>query len=105
MKWYIEYPIVWIIVFLAYLAWFTSNADPIGLRIILSLVIGTLISAGGYAVYKSAFKKEQKMQKASEEEKEIIKEKERKSNKTALIVLVVIVIFIVILFAYDYLVL
>lgn len=57
MKWYIGYPIVWIIVFLAYFAFMTSQEQPLGLRIILALIMGTILSAVGYAGYEAVTKK------------------------------------------------
>jgi hypothetical protein len=60
MKWYLEYPIVYIIVFCVYYLFFTNADDPLVLRLMLSLIIGFFISAIGYAVYYEIKKKELK---------------------------------------------
>ena len=60
MKWYIEYPIIWIITILIYYAFFTNPNEPQGLRLLLTIILGTLISTGLYAGYKTSVKKKDK---------------------------------------------
>ena len=87
MKWYIEYLMVWVIVFLAYLTWFTSDIMEFQIRIIVSLMMGTFISAAGYAGYYEV-KKKQKMQKASEKERAIMQENAHKTNRVMNLIII-----------------
>ena len=57
MKWYIEYPIVWVIVFVIFFLITPYRYEDVGLGIFVSLIIGTFISAAGYSGYKSTTKK------------------------------------------------
>ena len=51
MKWYIEYLIIWTILFITGLLLFTSDTDPLPLRLLIALVMGTLVSSIAYASY------------------------------------------------------
>lgn len=98
MKWYIEYPIIWIITFVLLDMIFIIQYQDKGLAIFTALILGTLVSAGGYAGYYGV-KKKQKMQSASEEEKVKMKEKERETNKIMIWIIIILVLFCICMIA------
>jgi len=56
MKWYTKYLTIWMIVFTIHLIFFTSPDDPLGLRLTLALVIGTIITSVAYTGIKEGMK-------------------------------------------------
>ena len=57
MKSIYEFLCVYAVVFIIYLGFFTADFKELPLRIILSLIIGGIISGVGYSSYKKIYKK------------------------------------------------
>ena len=60
MKWYIEFPIVWVVAFLVVFALTPYRTEEPVLGAIIALVFGTIISIAGYGGYRSTIKKSNK---------------------------------------------
>ncbi len=60
MKWYIEYLIIYVIVFLIYLAWFTPQMSTFEGRIIVSLIMSLILGSVAYLGYRMGKKPKKK---------------------------------------------
>lgn len=96
MKWYIEFPILYVVVVVVL---YSINYNTWGeASLFVSVVFGLILASVGYASYNEV-KKKQKLKNASEEEKIKIKEKERKSNRIMIYAIIVMIIFCICIFA------
>ena len=95
MKWYIEFPIIYVVVVV--ILYFIGRNTWGEASLFVSLILGLFFAIAGYAGYKGA-KKEQKMKSASEDEKDKMMEKERKTNRVLIWVIIGLIIFCIVLF-------
>ena len=58
MKWYIEFPIVWIVAFLVIFALTPYRTEEPVLGLIIALIFGTIVSVAIYGGYRSTKKKD-----------------------------------------------
>ena len=99
MKWYIEFIILYVIVFLFI---FSRNANSWGYdgaTLFVSAIFSLIISGVFYAGYHEVTKKK-RLENASEEEKAHLKEKGKRTNKIAIGAIIFMIIFCLILVAF-----
>jgi len=57
MKWYIEFPLIYLICFCIFFVFFTNRADPLNMRIFIGLSISLVVSSVGYIAYREGMGK------------------------------------------------
>lgn len=95
MKWYIKFPIVYIVV-VVILSIMGGNTWGEA-SLFVSLILGLFFVSAVYSGY-NGYKKKQKMLVASKAEKAKMKEKDRKTNRVLLWIVIGIIVFWIVLF-------
>lgn len=96
MKWYIEFPIVYLVVFVVYFL-FVAPKDDMGVRLFVGIIWSFLLSSIGYATFYEARRRE-KLKQASETERIEMETKRHILNKKLTWIIIALIIFCIVLF-------